>query len=312
MRRTTTLTAIGLLLLTAACGQPGQAGSTPNDQHEDAFQQRADAVAEAWRSAPAREAWHKGFIPLQATTVLPADPGFDDETKQAFLAGWYRTQVSLPAAEPADGTVEFPDGTLTVPLISAREAYQQLDQGDPPPCPRERPAPAPTSGAPDTPVDSGITGCTVLTVTGATLGTTQVVTSRGMAEVPAWLFTVEELNGPVAQLAVAASAVTEPPTFTAPDTAVEGVVSAQSLASVEGNKLTYRLGVGACDTDIRPLVVEYDDVVVVAGFAKTPDTICTTQLVEAPVTVTLEIPLGARPVLDAVTGQPLRLRTVIG
>ena len=298
-----------VLFAVAACAQPGQQQQFGTPEPE-AFRLRADEVAAAWRANPALKAWQQGYVPLQDATVLPADPGFDDETKQAFLAGWYRSQVSLPTDRPADGVIQFPDGTLEVPLISAAEAYDQLDLGDPPPCPR-RPA-APTSAPaddPDVSVSSPVTACTALTVTDAALGTVTVRTSRGEAQVPAWLFTVAELDGPVARVAVASPAVTPPPEISPPTSSVEGLVSAQDLTSVDGRQLTYRLGVGACDTDIKPLVHESEDLVVVAGTVTTSPGPCTMQLVLAPVTVTLAEPLGSRTVLDAVTGQPLLLRS---
>jgi hypothetical protein len=76
---------------------------------------------------------------------------------------------------------------------------------------------------------------------------------------------------------------------------------------VDGNRLTYRLGVGACDTGITPLLLERDDVVVVGGGVTRSTGLCTAQLKLEPVTVTLKAPLGARPVLDVVTGTPLAL-----
>ncbi|MCI4064437.1 hypothetical protein MRQ36_18250 [Micromonospora sp. R77] len=143
------------------------------------------------------------------------------------------------------------------------------------------------------------------------LGTAAVRTSRGTAEVPAWLFTVEELTAPVARLAVAPSAVTAVPEPPAPPrSAPDGVVGAQDLvAPVDGTRLTYRLGIGACDTGTTPLVAERDDVVVVGGGVTRATGVCTDQLKLEPVTVTLTAPLGARPVLDVLTGAPLLTRT---
>lgn len=310
MRRITTLACTALLLLPAACGQPaGEPPAESPDQREGAFERRAAEVAEAWRNAALPDAWRTGYVPLQDATIVLGNPTFDDATKQAFFAGWYRAEASLPTEKPADGTIHFPDGTLDVPLVSAEQAYRQIAQGEPPPCP-DRPAePAPTLSGPDSPVSSHvICGGGVLTVTGATLGTATVRTSRGEAKVPAWLFTIAELDQPIARLAVDPAAITPVPEAPAlNDALVEGLVSAQDLTSVEGTQLHYRLGVGACDTDIRPLVWESEEVVVVSGTVTTTDGICTSQLVLAPVTVTLDTPLGARPVLDAVTGQPLRL-----
>jgi hypothetical protein len=251
---------------------------------------------------------------LQGPTVLTGDPGFTPETEAAFQAGWYRAQVPIPPMRVGD-VIRFPDGTLTLPLVSAAEAYRQLDQGDPPPCPGRPkrpgvPTPGPTvEPGPDGPVSSAPqTACVPLTVTAVKLGAVPVRTSRGEAQVPAWLFTVEELATPVARIAVAPTAVTAPPEPTAPARpAPDGVVGAQDLAAVDGTRLTVRLGVGACDAGLTPLVQERPDVVVVGG-GVTPSTgDCPALLKLEPVTVTLAAPLGARPVLDVLTGAPLSL-----
>ncbi len=208
-----------------------------------------------------------------------------------------------------------------MPLVSAAEAYAQLDQGDPPPCAGRPKKPGPTGGpgrpkggptiepGPDgwvtSPADPG--ACIPLTVTAVRLGTAPMRTSRGVADVPAWLFTVSELKTPVARLAVAPTAVTAVPEGVAPTRpAPDGVVGTQDLAApAEDARLTYRLGVGACDTGITPLVLERDDVVVVGGGVARSTGVCTNQLILHPVTVTLRAPLGVRPVLDVLTGAPL-------
>ncbi|MEU6073261.1 hypothetical protein [Micromonospora sp. NPDC047074] len=319
MRRTAALLGLPLLMIAAGCAPAGtDPGPAPagDDPRRDAFGMRATEVAEAWRPLPA---WRTGYLPMQDATVLVGDPGFTEETKSAFLSGWYREQVDLPAGKPADGTIRFPDGTLSVPLVSAAEAYGQLDQGEPPPCPGRPKDPAgpklpggPTvEPGPDGPVSSNPqTACVPLTVTGVTLGTAPVRTSRGEAQVPAWLFTVEELATPVARVAVAPAAVTALPEPNAPaGPAPQGVVGAQDLQTVNGAELTWRLGVGTCDTAIRPLVQEHDDVVVVGGGVTPATGVCNAMLKLEPVTATLKAPLGGRPVLDVLTGAPLRLAT---
>ncbi|MEU9504883.1 hypothetical protein AB0D32_01195 [Micromonospora sp. NPDC048170] len=324
MRRTAALLGLPLLMIVAGCAP---AGSDPagdlvdSDPRRNAFAQRASEVAGAWRPMPA---WTTGYVPMQDATVLVGDPGFTEETKLAFQSGWYRDQIELPAAKPADGTIRFPDGTLTVPLLSAAAAYGQLDQGDPPPCdgrPKGPAGPKFPGGArpggptvepgPDGPVSNAAqAACVPLTVTAVKLGTAPVRTSRGEAQVPAWLFTVEELAVPVARVAVAPQAVTALPEPTPPaGPAPEGVVGAQDVQSVDGAELTWRLGVGSCDTAITPLVEERDDVVVVGGSVITATGVCNAMLKIEPVTATLKAPLGDRPVLDVLTGAPLRLAT---
>jgi hypothetical protein len=163
---------------------------------------------------------------------------------------------------------------------------------------------------PDGSVSSSVpVACVPLTVTAARLGTVAVRTSRGEAQVPAWLFTVDGLAAPVARLAVAAAAIgTVPsPSTSALPPGAAGLVSAEDLTAVDGARLTYRLGVGGCDRDVTALVGQRTDVVVVGGRVTRPSGTCAAILLLHPVTVTLDAPLGARPVLDAITGRPLLL-----
>ncbi|MFF5177612.1 hypothetical protein ACFY2Q_06250 [Micromonospora sp. NPDC000316] len=311
MRRQALLLVLPLLF---GVGCAGPAGGPPGPEHRaEAFDRRAAEVAEAWRPGPE---WRTGYVPLQEPTVLAGDPRFTPDTEAAFRAGWYRAQVPIPPAGVGDGEIRFPDGRSTVPLVSAAEAYRQLDQGDPLPCPGRPKQPGlPAPGGPTVEpgpdgwsTSSTSTACLSLTVTGVTLGAVPVRTSRGEAQVPAWLFAVEELATPVARLAVAPTAVTPVPEPTAPAAPLaDGLVAAQDLAAVDGVRLTVRLGVGACDTGITPLVWERPDVVVVGGAVTRATGQCIAMLKVEPVTVTLAAPLGARPVLDVFSGAPLSI-----
>ena len=85
-------------------------------------------------------------------------------------------------------------------------------------------------------------------------------------------------------------------------------VGAQRLTGIDCNRLTFTIGIGACQTGPRGLVHETDDLVVIGGdpgTAKPGD--CPALLVYEPVSVTLAAPLGARPVIDAVSGRLLSL-----
>ncbi|MET8198920.1 hypothetical protein [Micromonospora taraxaci] len=314
MRRPALLLVLPLLLVAGCAATDAGGAGRPSDpaRPAEAFDQRAAQVAEAWQPGTA---WRTGYVPLEGPTVLTGDPRFTPDTEAAFRAGWYRTQVPMYPTR-VGGEIRFPDGRLTLPLVSAAEAYRQLDQGDPLPCPGRPKRPGlPTPGGPT--VEPGPDGwttsstqtpCLSLTVTGATLGAVPVRTSRGEAQVPAWLFDVEELATPVAQLAVAPTAVGRVPAPTAPSGPLPaGLVAAQNLAAVDGERVTVRLGVGACDTEITPLVWERPDVVVVGGRVTRAAGECIDVLKVEPVTVTLATPLGARPVLDVFTGAPLSM-----
>ena len=283
----------------------GQKAGAPAADSEAAFAERAAQVAQSWRTATG-DAGRTGFVPLDELTVVAGDPGFTDETKMAFGSGWYKLTGTLPPLTDQQGKITFPDrATMPVPLIGADEAYKALDKGDPP-C-NDGGSPQPDQTGPGGTVGHTVPGqCAALTVTGATLETATVRTSRGDATVPAWLFTVDGLPAKIARVAVAPAAITAAPVPSSPTGDMgEGLVGAESLTAVDNNKIGYRLGVGTCDTAIRPLLYQSDDVVVVGGSVKRSDKVCTMMLKLEPVEATLDAPLGNRILLDVSSGRPL-------
>ncbi|MFC7548150.1 hypothetical protein [Plantactinospora sp. GCM10030261] len=285
---------LAILLVVTGCGGNVVATAPPLDQ--EAFDTRATEVIDKWRRSPLARSWRTGFVPLAELAVPPAS-GFPTESlKLAFEEGWYRLDISLPAGPPGTGTVRFPDGSdLAVPLIDARAAVDAMRRSDPP-CERATAASPPPAVL-----------CGHLTITGADLVTTPLSTSRGTAVVPAWRFAVAELSQPVLRVAVAPSAVTTLPESTgAPNPAPAGLVGAEGVTGdTAGRTVTLRLGVGACDEDVRALVHETSEAVVLGGTARTPDGPCTNQLLIVTEPVELAQPVGVRVVLDARSGRPL-------
>ena len=123
----------GLLASTVltACGQ----GTGPRAD-VTGFDKRAAAVAAAWRSSGAIEAWRTGLVPLgEFTQVL----GFDDRSdlKDAFAAGRIGVSGTLPDTTGM-GEVRFPDGsTKVVGLVGARTAYTAFIAAGQGPCPTD-------------------------------------------------------------------------------------------------------------------------------------------------------------------------------
>jgi hypothetical protein len=305
------VTALVLLAATACARQhPGQPAAP-----QAAFEQRAETVADGWRTAvagPAGDRWRTGLVPLEELTVPPAG-GFTDDTWHAFAAGWYRLRAPLPTSSASSTVVEFPDRTtLRVPLVDARTAYAAMDRGDPP-CQQSAPgAPLPTqAGAgsdPTAPVGAPAEHtCAVLTVTAVAPGTTELATSRGQVTVPAWLFTVAELPEPVARAALDPASLSAPPQPSVPPWAgAPQLVSPARLTKVEGDRLTFPIGISGCDRNPVGLAYESDDLVVIGGRSDPPTGgPCPGALALPPVTVTLAEPLGSRVVLAVGTGWPL-------
>jgi hypothetical protein len=301
MRRWLVAGAVPLVLL-AGCGPGGSGGApAPGSGHAD-FDRHAAEVAEARRASDAGAAWRDGFVPLEDLTVLPRDARFTGETKVAYLSGWFRSTAQLSTRAPSGGSVRFPNGeTMSVPLLSAADAYRAIDKGDPPCSSEGGVAPAvqpPGLESPPAAKSKVMPGqCTALTVTGVKLGTVRLTTSRGEATVPAWLFTVDELARAVARVAVAPTAIKALPSGGPMVTGLDSV-------TVDGARLTFPI-IGGCAKEITPLAYETEDLVVV-GVTSTPiDGACAAMAKVEHVTVTLRAPLGGRMVLNE-SGQPLR------
>ena len=274
--------------LLSGCGSNG--GSAGPSASETSFEDRAAVVAKAWQDAGMGRAWTTGFVPLQELTVEPAwTPNGD--LKASYGNGWIRSTSALPDIA-GQSEIRFADGTsLPVPLVGAQTAYSRLPQ---------RSGACPTAGQPPT--------CQWLTITGARLSTVEIRTTRGKAIVPAWRYTVAGLTQPLMSVAVARSAMTPIRQVTMPDlSAPEGIVSAMNLVSSKGDVVAFTIGIGACDKDPRGLVRETPELVVVGGSVTPSDagTACTAQLLLHRVEVQTKRPVGTRPIVDALSGQPL-------
>jgi hypothetical protein len=301
MRRWLVAAAVPFALL-AGCAQGGSSGAPPSGSGDADFDRRAAEVAEAWRASGAGAAWRDAFVPLGDLTVLPPDAGFSNDTKLAYGNGWFRSNTQLSTKAQSGGSIRFADGkVLSVPLVSAADAYRAIDKGDPP-CNSDGgiPPAVQTDGPENPPAVKGKAmpaQCTALTVAGVKLGTVQLRTSRGEATVPAWLFTVDEMAGPLARVAVA-------PTATKALPSGGPVITGLDSVTVDGARLTYPIEVG-CVKDVTPLVYEAEDVVVVGAKSTPVDGVCPLVAKTEPVTITLKAPLGDRIVLNE-RGQPLR------
>ncbi|MGH8791746.1 MAG: hypothetical protein ACRDXX_03770 [Stackebrandtia sp.] len=300
-------------LLAAACGQGADDEAGDASKAEKAFAERGKAVAEAWDDVDLDAEWTEDLVLLDQIATLPEGAELDEAQESGFNAGWYELDAELPDELPGD-QAKIDGDALDVDVYDAQTAYDQaLAVGGEPPadCPRE-PVPDETAdGAGDDDDAVGHTAvCGVLTVVGAEPATTQRWTSRGMAELPAWDFAVEGVEGSVTVVAFEPVQATQLPQVDIGeyDDAPEGTKSAERLESIDDATVTFLLGVGACDTDPRPLAYEADDVVVVAGTAEYDGSeMCTDELVYEPVSVDLDAPLGDRMVVDGVFGRVLSM-----
>lgn len=301
MRRTPWIAA-AVLLFASACARTG--GAEPADPRS-AFDARAELVAATWARAVTTPAWRDALIPLENLTVAP-NAGLTESQQYALGMGRFTLSGALPGGTPPDAVL----AGRPVSLVGARSAYAAMARSDTA-CPpgAETPAappPEPAGTGPDG--SSGapaVHDCTVLTVTGATLGTTALRTNRGAITVPAWLFTVAGLSEPVARVAVEPGELASPPDVPVPPAGTATpYTGAHRLTAIDGAELSFIIGIGACQTGAAGLVHETDDVVVIGGDpGRATAEVCPGSLLHQPVTATLRRPPAGRPVVDVLTGR---------
>ena len=151
-------------------------------------------------------------------------------------------------------------------------------------------------------------------VTGATLGTTTLLTNRGQATVPAWRFSVAGLTQPLVRVAIDPASMTTPPAPSFDSRPTNLGVEVAQLIGVSGNEIRYQLWIGACNTEPRTLLHEEADIIVLGGVVTPPppNSTCTSQAIAAPVAATTETPVGDRPIVDAITGQAVTRKYPVG
>lgn len=258
-----------------------------------AFDALAGQEAAAWASSPLGKTWRTGLVVL-STDDLSSGPsgGFPSGPDKAdFINGDLVFTGPKPSGAPA-GVVSWPGGaTMKVPVLTEARTFSELTNS------RQCPSCA------TTPLD----------VTAATPTTLAVATSRGIAKVPAWAFTLKGVSGPVIQAALPPGSYVTPGSTGNPSKArLAGVGNAFTGAlgvtvSADGRTLTLELFGGACDSKWGGLETEADGAVVIGGWEvdPTPDVPCPAVGVLLTTTVRLKAPVGDRVIIDASTGQPV-------
>ncbi|MCX5601526.1 hypothetical protein OOK29_25590 [Streptomyces phaeochromogenes] len=277
------LVGLGLFVTAAvgvtACGDKyGEAGA-----HDPArAAERARQVSDAWEGSEAARLWREGYFPLGDPVRLPEGAFHSDADKQAYQRQNFELRGSLPGAPPKKGEVRWRGGgSLAVPVVSARAAYEKVGGGS---------VPGPR-----------------LTVTGARLGKMTIHTSRGLATVPAWHFTIKGYDTPLKRVAVVASKLPKPPVKPAPDLTEDlWKLAGLNTVSRDGRTVVLRAHHGSCDDGPGVDVLESADNVVFSAWIRNPsDGPCTKELRAKNVTVKLDRPVGDRMLLDAFTGRPV-------
>ncbi|MFJ8018210.1 hypothetical protein [Streptomyces sp. NPDC096339] len=280
---------VAAVVLAAGCGPaPGARGgpAAPADTRP-----RMEQVAAAWEGSAALGQWREGFHPLDEQDWAPPGGFRSGEDKAAAVNGHFVLRAELPAGPPPATPVRWDAGgaELTLPLLGAQEVYAELARPKGPP---------PESGH-------------ALPVTAVRFGETAVRTSRGPARVPAWLFTIEGYDTPLARIAIRPQELPKPPieplhTFDGGTAQLFG----HSAASPDATSFEVTAGHGSCDGGVAVDVLEGADTVVLAGRILPgkelgPGVACDAVMHEQTVPVTLTRPVKERVILDSASGTPL-------
>ena len=257
-----------------------------------AFDALARQEAVAWARSPLAKAWRTGLVVLSPDDLSSGPSGGfpSGQDKADFIDGELIFTGRVPSRAPA-GVVTWPGGSrMKVPVLSEARTFSELTSG------RQCPSCVPGS----------------LDVTGAKATTLAVATSRGIAKVPAWAFTLKGVSGPVIQAALPPGSYVTPGSKGSPSAARlaplgKAFTGAEIEAmSADGRTLTLRLFAGPCDTTWGGLVTEADGAVVVGGWEvdPNPNAPCAAMLISLTTTVRLSAPVSDRVIINASTGQP--------
>lgn len=272
----------------------GFAGFGPAVDDSAKLHEQARAALARWTVAVNSAGGPSAFVPVGDRTLQVGDweEAVGDNNKQAMLAGLVNSTIPLSGQAPADGQVHWPDGSVsTVGLISAQQALKDIttDAGG-----------------------SSCAACEPLQIVKAELTSGPISTSRGVAQAPMWMFSIQGTTVRLARIAVAASITVTPPAWD-PNNPPTGLAINSAAGSVSGHTLTVSF-VGApapgdqgCGADYSTEAVESADAVVVIVIEHPNLSLgaCTAVGAIRTATVELAAPLGNRAVLEVQQGLPV-------
>jgi hypothetical protein len=296
------ITLLAILVAVAACatpaGGPGGSGSVlsrdgtqlPQDrlhrQAHDALERWADAIRKSGGASIA-------FVGDLTGQVGAWERALGDNNKAALAAGLVEARAALSDNAPSRDKVRWLDGSeVDVNVLSAADTLDALVA-----------AGAGSASCPN---------CRALVVGVAQLATGLVDTSRGPANAPAWVFSIEGSAVKVTRIAVDQSVTVDPPPWNASDPPV-GLSIESATGKADSRKLTV-LFTGAVKAADQPCGVDYSaeavesDLAVVVIVHEHPnptagacDAVGRTRTAIA----TLDTALGTRAVLEVKQGLPV-------
>lgn len=267
-----------LVLVLAACG-----ASTAGSDRIVTGSDSPERLLQAWSGFPVN-ASPRPLVLIGSHVVGPSRFP-NDEMKIAFLSGRFDLQAQLPSG---------PASAQGFPISSAAAALAMLRS---------------SKLAPTTPASGSSTRG--LEITAVSLGSRSFMTDRGDQSLPAWLFTLAGVDGPAGVLAVAPSAQWSPPGLPHPDSGA-ALVNGGTIGSDRRTLTAWftggPAGTGPCTASYDLRLTESATAVVVTlveHYHSSAGTVCDLVGHERNASAILSRPLGARAVLDAVSGQPI-------
>jgi hypothetical protein len=295
MRRWLAGSTLALAVLLAGCTHVsnGDVGVPRSDPAGDArmHQQAVDALAR----------WDQAVAGLTGPIFLPVGDSFgqigqwepgNEQNKDSLAANRFVVDGDLPASPSATAQVRWDDGTTaTLPMLSAADAYDQAP-----------------------PMRSTCDGCPLLHITGATLISGSVQTTRGPATIALWAYSLAGTSVRLTRPAVAEPPVrltpppwdsTNPPAGLQIDSAVVSADGLTLTANFIGAGTTAQRG--ACGAAYSGEAVESAHAVVVIIHERFGDRAgnCTMEGYARSAVAELAMPLGDRAVLEDRQGLPV-------
>ncbi len=231
------------------------------------------AALEAWATFPVGA--HPRELVLTGDQVVPG--GFpSSDTKEAFLSGLFVAPPMFPAGPPDAGGF---------PVMSSEAAFEAMQSEG---------TPGPGDPAP-------------LAINNVSLGTGSFNTDRGVQALPAWMFTFDGVEKPVAVLALAASA-----RFPAP--ATSSVAPGVGATTTTGRTLDISFvgaaaGNGPCTADYAVDALESKTAVAISvretRSGDGTEVACTAMGYQRHLRIRLTVPLRNRVLVDATTKGPV-------
>lgn len=234
---------LAILALTAACaipaGGPGGSGvvltGSGTQQPQDRLHQQANDSLERWADAVRRSGGASiTFVGELTGQIGDWEAAVGDNNKSALYSGRLETASALSDEPPNRDKVRWLDGaTVDVNLLSAADTLAALVAAGDGSCPE----------------------CTPLQVTEAQLATGLVDTSRGPANAPIWVYSIEGSSVKITRVAVDPSVTVVPPAWNGsypPD----GISIMSATGSADSKKLTVTF-VGAPDGADKPCGADY-------------------------------------------------------